>query len=135
MSSNLDLINDALSLIGVLPEGVVATPEQGELALRQGNELADEWAEDEISVNWAPQSALQDACSLSGVELTAFKYHLAIRLCPHFGREPGPTLGFLADSSFKRLQRIQMVRAQEPVTLSLPAAEGAYGTENILTGE
>jgi hypothetical protein len=135
MSSNLDLINDALSLIGVLPEGLSASPEQSALALRELNNIAEEWADDNIIVNWSSQSALADTSSLMGLERSAMLYALAIKLCPHFGREPPQSVIALSISSGSKLQRIQLVQSLAPVTLSLPAAEGAYGTENILTGE
>ena len=131
--SNLTFVNDALSLIGVLPEGVDASAEQGELALRTANELVDEWAEDDVIVNWSVQSSLDDDNPLTGNALTAVKHHLAIRLCPHFGREPSPTLIAIAMSAYGKLQRKQMVQAMEPVTLQLPQAEGGYAGWNILT--
>ena len=126
--NNLDLIDDALSLINVLPEGQTASPEQSEVALRELNSLVDEWADDEIIVNWSSQAALADECSLSGIELSAAKYVLAVKLCPHFGRDPSPAIVALANNSFAKLQRIQLVRSIEAVELSLPAAEGGgYG--------
>lgn len=132
--SNLTFVNDALSLIGVLPEGIDASAEQGELALRTANELVDEWAEDGVSVSWSPQSSLDDDCSLTGLEMTAVKHHLAIRLCPHYGREPSQTLVALAMAAYAKLQRKRMVDAMEPVTLQVPAAEGGYGSGwSILT--
>lgn len=133
--SNLTFVNDALSLIGVLPEGIDATAEQGELALRTVNEMVAEWAEDDVIVNWSPQSSLDDDNPLTGNALTAVKHHLAIRLCPHFGREPSPTLVALAMSAYGKLQRKQMVQAMAPVTLQLPAAEGGNAAGwDITTG-
>lgn len=132
--SNLIFVNDALSLIGVLPEGIDASAEQGDLALRTANELVAEWAEDDIVVNWSTQSSLDDENPLTGNALTAVKHHLAIRLCPHYGREPSPTLIALAQAAYHKLQRKQMVQAMEPVTLQVPQAEGGYSNFDITTG-
>jgi len=131
---NLDLINDCLGLIGVLPEGVSSSAEQADLGLRELNTLVDEWADDGIIVNWSSQSTLSEVCSLMGLELQAVKYNLSIRLCPHFGRDPSQSMMFLAAGSYLKLQRIQMVNSMEPVTLSLPIAEAGI-TGSILTDD
>jgi hypothetical protein len=133
MTTNLQFVNDALSLINVLPEGQDASAEQGDIALRTANELVDEWAENEITVSWSPQTTLTEDCPLSGLEMTAVKYHLAIRLCPHYGRDPSSTLVTLAQGVYGKLLRQQMVRRMEPVELALPRAEGG-NTYTDITG-
>jgi len=133
MTTNLQFINDALSLINVLPEGQTASPEQGDIALRTANELVDEWAEDEIVVNWSPQTSLTDDCPLTGIEMTAVKHHLAIRLCPHYGREPNPSLVAIAQGAYGKLQRQQLVLKVEPVELQLPRSEGLRSGYDITT--
>lgn len=132
--NNLDFINDALTLIGVLPEGQEATAEQGVIAMRFANELVDEWADDGLYLNWTPNTSLADSNTLSGSELTALKYHLAVRLCPVFGRDPSQSLVALAMASFARLIRMQAARNLEPVDTQLPAAEGGGGAFDYITG-
>ena len=122
--TNLELINDILLLIGVLGEGITASPEQGALALRQANELADSWAEDEVLINWSSNSDVTEDCPLIGMELAAFKPHLAIRLCPYFGRDPSPMLLAMANGAYEKLVHAQLVRSIQPVELQLPLAEG-----------
>lgn len=134
MSTNLTFINDALSLIGVIPEGIDATPEQGALALRTVNEMVEEWTDDGVVVGWSPQTDLNDVLTVKGNELTAIKHHLAIRLCPHFGREPSPTLVALAVTAYNKLQRDQMVSELEPVEASMPLGEGQRVGWNIFSG-
>jgi hypothetical protein len=129
--NNQTLVNDALSLINVLPAGQDASAEDGALALRAVSELAEEWQEDGVSVNWSASAALADDCTLTGQELTAVKHHLAIRLCPHFGREPSPTLERLAAMAYGKLQRTQMARNLTEIRLSAPSAEGFSGFVDI----
>jgi hypothetical protein len=124
--SNLSFVNDALSLIGVLAQAQNASAEDGALALRTANEMVDEWADDGVTVNWSPQSSLDDDCSLVGMELTAAKHHLAIRLCPHFGKQPDATLVAIAQGAYGKLQRKQMVQGMAPVEIPLPRAEGDW---------
>jgi hypothetical protein len=135
MSNNQTFVNDVLSLINVLPSNMDASAEDGELALRVADELVDEWADDNIVVTWSPAAALADECPLEGTEKTAMKYHLAIRLCPHFGREPSAVIMALADTAYRKLQRAIMARATDPQVVQLPAAEGDWGGYNILTDE
>jgi hypothetical protein len=131
MTTNLQFVNDTLSLINVLPEGQSASAEQGDIALRTANELVDEWADDGIAVNWSPQTNLTDDCPLNGMEMTSVKYHLAIRLSPHFGREPPAVIVALAQTAYGKLQRQQLVRSMEPVDLQLPRAEGGWGYDIV----
>jgi hypothetical protein len=118
--SNLNLVNDALRLIGVLPEGQDASAEQGELALRAATDIADEWAEDGIIVTWEPSPTLDGECSLAGTELNAVKYALAVKLCPFYGRDPSGSLAMLANNAVQRLIRQQIVRGLEAVDSGLP---------------
>jgi hypothetical protein len=130
--SNQTLVNDALSLINVLPATQDASTEDAVLALRVVGEIADEWAEDGVTVNWSPHAAIGDDCTLSGQELTAVKHALAIRLCPHFGREPSQALVMLAQSTYAKIQRNQMARGTPTIELSMPATSHRY---DILTDE
>lgn len=132
--SNLTFVNDALSLIGVLPAGQNASAADGALAIRVAGELVDEWADDGIVVTWDSQAELSDDCPLTGTERTAVQYALAVRLCPHFGREVAPTLASLAVGAVGKLNRIQIVRSIEPVEPSMPAAEVSNGQFDIATG-
>lgn len=132
--SNLLLVNDALSLIGAIATGQDASAEDGALALRTANEMVSEWNEDGVVVSWSPQSDLTAECPLSGLELTAVKHHLAIWLCPHFGREPSATLVALAQGAYGKLQRKQMVDGMVAVSIPLPAPEGWNYGFDITTG-
>jgi hypothetical protein len=120
--SNLLLVNDALTLINVLPVGVDASAEDGALALRVVGEMVDEWADDGLLVNWNPQARLNEETQLVGTELTAVKYQLAVRLCPYFSKEPSPVLIGLAASALQKLQRQQLARG-EGIKLSMPEPE------------
>jgi hypothetical protein len=121
--SNLNLVNDALRLIGVLPEGQDASAEQGELALRAVTDLVDEWAEDGIIVTWEPNPTLVGDCSLTGTELNAVKYALAVRLCPFYGRDPSGSLAILSGNAVQRLIRQQIIRDLKAADPILPTSD------------
>lgn len=128
--SNLTFVNDALSLIGVLPSGQNATAEDSTLALRIVSDLADEWADDGIVISWDSQAEIGDDCPLIGTERAATQYALAVRLCPHFGREVPPTLAALTASAVGKLHRIQIVRSIEPAEPSMPIGQGDWWQGN-----
>ncbi len=131
--SNLSLVNDALRLIGVLPEGQAASAEQGEIALRTATDLVDEWNDDGIIVTWDSNPTMDAECPLVGTELNAVKYALAVKLCPEYGREPSASLVMLANNAVNKLIRQQILRGLESVSSALPLEEGfRYGDINYL---
>jgi hypothetical protein len=132
--SNLTLISDALSMIGVLPEAQEASAEQGTLALRLVDEMVGEWNDDGVIVSWDSKPRLDDDCHLMGTEMNAVKYGLAVRLCPHYGRMPTPDILGLAAAAYTRLARQQMARGLQPMEVSMPKSESGYGYD-ILTDE
>ena len=131
--TNNDLIENALRLIGVIAEGMTATAEQSEIGLSVMNEIADDWSENGVSLNWSEQDSATADLTLSGAEKSAMQYELAVRLCPAFGREPPPSLMMLAGSAYRRILRSALNLANQPVTAFMPAAEGAANTYNVLT--
>jgi P22 tail accessory factor. len=133
--NNSTLVNDALRLIGVLPEGQNASAEDAELALRIATELTDEWSDDGLIVPWPLNASIGDDCPLSGTELTCVKYGLAVRLCPNYEREPSPSIVAFAASAYQRLLRMQLARDIATSDPILPIAEGSSRRWNILTDE
>ncbi len=132
--SNLLLVNDALRLIGVLPEGQDATAEQGETALRVFTDIVNEWQDDGILVSWEPSTELSGDCSLTGTELTASKYALAVKLCPHYGRDPSASLAMMANNAVNKLIRQQISRSMEAADPVLPLPEGYWQGYDITRG-
>lgn len=132
--TNNDLIEQALRLIGVLAEGMTATAEQSAIALAVMNEIADDWSENGVSLNWSEQTDVTADLTLAGAERSAMQYELAVRLCPAFGREASPTVMGLAAQSYRRILRSAINLANQPVTVSLPAAEAGNSQYDILTG-
>ncbi len=128
--TNQEWIDEALRMIGILAEGQPSTAEQAGHALRVANEISDAWAEDGIVIAWMPNPELTDDCTLVGAEFQALRDATVVRVCSTYGRDPLQYLGF-ADQSMRRLQRIQVLRAIEPVEQSLPRAVG--GSYDITT--
>lgn len=130
--SYLLLVNDALSAIGVLPEGQDASAEQGTLALREASNMVEDWADDGVVVTFDPNPTLDGDCPLHGTELNAVKYSLAVRLCPHFGREPSGALAMMAGNAWNRLLRQQLVAQIAPADPVLPVPDALRDSWSIL---
>jgi hypothetical protein len=56
VSTNVELITDALRLLGVVGENQPVTAEQGETGLRKLNQMLELWTEIDIDLGWFEQS-------------------------------------------------------------------------------
>jgi hypothetical protein len=131
--SNLTIINDALSLIGVLPEGQDASAEQGTDALRALNDMLAEWSLNGIDIGWFPQTETTEDFPIDYRLQAVVKYNLAVHLSPAYGKPVPPEIAVIA-GNFKQalVRRIlnSQLLAANPI---LPLAEGGGGGYNILT--
>jgi len=128
--SNLTIINDALSLIGVLPEGQDASAEQGTDGLRAMNDMLAGW---EVDIGYFPQTETTEDWPCDYRHAEVVKYNLAVRLAPHYSKSIPPEVGIIAGNTYNRLLRQQLVAALQPASTILPIAEGGYGGYSILT--
>lgn len=133
MSTNLEIIGDALGLIGVLSEGETASAEQGEHGLRILNDLLAEWAANGIDVGYFPQVSTTEDFPGSYTVRAAVKHGLAVALAPHYRVQIDPVLGALAGSYYSRLLR-EAVKANmvESNMDHLPSGQGWGGQYDIV---
>jgi hypothetical protein len=132
--TNADFAREVLLLIGVLAEGLEASEEQCQTVLRAMNDLADEWADSEVTVNWSPQTDSSAELSLFGGEVNAAKYTIAVRLCPVYGKPLTPELAVAADQAYKRMLRNQLNRSIEPLNVTMPQSEAVRQWYDITSG-
>lgn len=64
MSTNVQVIDDALRLIGVIAETQTSSAEQGANALRKLNQLMETWAVDGIEVGYFAQTSTTATCPI-----------------------------------------------------------------------
>jgi hypothetical protein len=131
--SNLTIINDALSLIGVLPEGQDATAEQGSDGLRAMNDMLAEWALNGTDIGYFPQTETGEDFPCDYRLSEVVKYNLAVRLCGFYNRPIPQDVGFIAGNGKSALVRRLIVSGQQPADPILPAAEGGGQGYNIFT--
>lgn len=130
---NLEVIQDALGLIGVNAEGAPVTAEQGEHGLRVMNNLLAEWAADGVDVGHFPQVATGEDFPGDNSVALAVQYNMALTMAPTYGKQVDPVVVGLAGRFYARLVRDAVIALAEPVSSSLPRSEGQFGGYSILT--
>ena len=86
MSTNNDIIRDALGLIGVLSEVESLSAEQASHGLRTLNDMLYAWEVDGLAAEYYPQTDVNDEFPVDDV--ACVKYNLAIELAPYYERQP-----------------------------------------------
>jgi hypothetical protein len=133
MTTNLDVIKSALSLLGVVAEGQEPSAEQAELSLEVMNDIFLDWSEDGLEVGQWPQTDLSAAFPAESVQTC--KSTLAVHLAPHFGKAPDPVTLALASLGRERLVRNAVRARLEPAdTSGMPGGSGDWGYSDILNG-
>lgn len=133
MSTNSEVIQDALSLIGVTDDFNL-TAEYGALGLRAMNDLLIMWEANGVDIGYFEQDSLTDDSPVAPENMMAVKYNLALALAPYFAANPAPALIALAGKTYHHLLRAEQVSKNEPVTVEhAPAPENNRGIYNILT--
>jgi hypothetical protein len=56
MTTNIEIIGDALKLLGVIGESQEPNPHQGAIGLRRLNQMVELWTEDGIELGWFAQT-------------------------------------------------------------------------------
>jgi hypothetical protein len=117
MSTNSQVIQDALGLIGVTDDFNLSA-EYGSLGLRAMNDLLLMWQDNGIDVGYAEQDTLTDDCPILPEHMLSVKYNLAVALAPYFSKMPSAALAAQALASYMRLQRDGQVALQKPVSVA-----------------
>jgi hypothetical protein len=134
LSTNSEIISDALSLIGIISETEGLTPLQGRLCLRVMNDLLAEWDNRGINVGHFPQTDTTAQFPANADIHLAIKNNLAVRLAPHFQRQPPPVVIAEAVTTFDRLLRGVMVDRMYPVDMShMPRTDDLSGVTVDIT--
>lgn len=134
-TSNSQIIQDALGLLGVLQETEVMSAEQGAHGLRVLNELMADWEQDGIDLQFYEQTTLADTTPVPDHAILATKYYLAMALAPYYARPVSPEFVALGDKYYSRLVRDAMTEQLRPVDMShLPVGEGWSSDYDIDAG-
>lgn len=109
--SNVDLIRDALGLLGVLRETQTPSAEQGEHGLRVLNEMLADWESDGVDIGYVPATSLADILPVDDGVVSVVKHNLAHMLAPYYARQTPDVVLERAITGYNRLRR-DAVKAQ-----------------------
>jgi hypothetical protein len=128
VSTNLEVVSDALSQLNVIAEGQTASPEQGVYCLRALNEMMEAWTEDGIDVGYFAQSSTTADCPLPPWALETVKAALSIKVAARYGATVSVELGEKYSDGMQRLTRKVVSESMKPANNDhLPQGTGSYG--------
>lgn len=135
MSSNLDVIGDALRDLGVISETQTPSAEQAAHTLRMMNQLAAELEGQGISLQWFVQTGTGDDFPLATEFESGFGALLAARIAPNYGATISPELAVKIQQGEAHLTRVAVAAALKPAEMvDRPCGPADGYSFNILTG-
>jgi hypothetical protein len=134
MSTNLQIISDALLDLGVINESETPSAEQGSHALRVLNQMLEAWEEDSIRLGWCEQTDTSEDAPLPPYALRGVTAALALELAPSYGgaASASPALMMKLESGMALINRKAALKNLKPLENTRNAAEGGgYGYDII----
>jgi hypothetical protein len=135
VSTNREVITDALIELSVLDANETANSEDAALCLRVMNRMFALLAADGIDLGYPPQDSLTDAFPLDDTVQAQIHYLLAATLRSSFPSvQPDPTLFALAGAARGQLLRAAVIANREESSVThAPLGERSAWRYNILT--
>lgn len=126
MTTNLQVIEDALKDINILGETDTASAEQGAHGLRKLNQMMDLWRETkDIELGYFGQTSTAATIPIPEWAELAVTEGLAIAIAPKYGKTISQELIVIADAAVHAVQRKCMTLKQETADMShLPRGSG-----------
>jgi hypothetical protein len=137
MSTNREVVTDALREIHVLDSDETASTEDANLALRELNRMMALMVSDGIDLGFPPQDSLADDFPLDSTAEAQVIPLLAVRLLKHFqSANPSPSLLSDAETAKTQLQRGAVLANMEEADMRhIPLGEGYRRGLSILTDD
>lgn len=119
MSTNLQIITDALRGIGVISEIQTPSSEQGAAALRTLNQMMEQWEVAEgIKLGWFNQTSTTATIPVPSWAEMAVMSSLGLRLAPIYGASVSPEFGAVGSDAYQALLRVVTNANLQPVDMS-----------------
>lgn len=137
MTTNIQIISDALLDLGVINESETPSAEQGSHALRVLNQLLEAWEEEGVRLGWCEQTDSSEDAPLPPYALRGVTAALAIELAPSYGGAASVSPALIAkhEAGVALITRKAALKNLQPLdTRNMQRSEGGGGDFNILTG-
>ena len=131
MSTNAQIIGDAMELLGILTEGAVPSAEQADHGLRRLNQMMATWDTDGIVLGYFQQSDATASCPIPDWAEKGVMGYLALDIAPHYGRTVSPEALKVSLDGYELILRRLISQGMDGADLShLGSGNARY---NILT--
>lgn len=139
MSTNADVIGDALREINVIGETDSVSAEQGAYGLRAMNDMIEAWTQNGINLGYFAQTSTTDTCPIPAWAKMGVVSALAIAMAPNYGKSISPELVAKATLAYAPISRNAALEAIQPLDdRHLPYGSGWAGSSgrwDINTGQ
>lgn len=129
MSTNLQIITDALRAINVLDETETASAEQGIYCLRQLNQMLAAWEVEGVPLGYFAQTSTADTCPIPDWAEGGVSNKLAIRVAGNFSAQVPPATAVAADEGYQVILRTltnQKLQGLDMSHLGLGSGMGSF---------
>lgn len=131
MSTNTQIVTDALRELRLVAEGESATADQAGDALRVLNQMMESWAVEDIDLQYFAQTSLSDTCPIPAWAEKGVVAALALELASGYGSAVTDTLAKRASDGYAVIARQCLnAKLQSADMRHLGAGNARY---NILT--
>jgi hypothetical protein len=125
MTTNLEVIGDALREINVISEVDTPSAEQGSYALRRLNQMMELWKEQDIEIGWFAQTKTGDTIPIPDWCEMAVTNALAILIAPKYGATVSAELVATTDIAVTAIKRKSISEKLDNADMShLPEGAG-----------
>lgn len=129
MSTNLQLITDALRSINVIDETETPSAEQGSHCLRQMNQMLALWEVDGVPLGYFAQTSTAATCPIPDWAEAGVTGRLALRVAAHYGAQVPIGTVAAADEGYTTILRTVMNQKLQGADMShLPQGSGRFGS-------
>ena len=129
MATNLETIERALRLLGVVDSEEELTGPRADDALKAMNEMLTRWEANNIPLGFTTQTSTAATIPVPDEALSAVAYNLAVVLSPEYQVMPSQVVAGLAEASYRAL----LNDAFNVTPNDMSHAPGARGRWNINT--
>ena len=126
MTTNIQIISDALLDLGVINESEIPSAEQGSHALRTLNQMLEAWEEEGVRLGWCEQTDTSEDAPLPPYALRGVTAALALELAPSYGGAASASAALIAkfDAGMALINRKAALKNLKPLQSNLQASEG-----------